>query len=156
MSKIALVLRVRLQDVISTINDLKGVLAYSTKILKKHRMAFAGILPLKCVVFLLGLSIIYITKVTIDSGILAKNTAVFLKFSVLGILAYFFMYLSGFLVDILIKKLRMKFSFEVKYDLTGRLFGSPYLVIKKASSSESAFFVDYDYANIENIVFEQV
>ncbi|MDD5634494.1 MAG: ABC transporter ATP-binding protein, partial [Candidatus Omnitrophica bacterium] len=60
------------------------------------------------------------------------------------------------LVDILIKKLRMKFSFEVNYDLTGRLFGSPYLVIKKASSSESAFFVDYDYANIENIVFEQV
>lgn len=138
------------------IEDIKTVIGYSLELLKKYRKKLALAFLFQAIGFPVGLSIIYITKITLDKGILGGDLAVFIRFTVLGLLAFslyrFFSYTNSCIVE----KVKAAFSKDVNYDLTRRLFGLDYLKVKKLSSAENSYILDTSYWAIQNLMFGQV
>ncbi|MFQ5952123.1 MAG: ABC transporter ATP-binding protein [Candidatus Omnitrophota bacterium] len=137
-------------------NDLKTILTYSARILKKQSRILYQASFLKALSFPIGLSIIYITKITLDKGILGKDLGIFLKFSALGFTAFLFSRTLQYITDKLMLRARANFSLDVNYDMTKRLFGLDYLKIKELSSAENSFILDYDYGTIESLTFDEI
>jgi ABC-type bacteriocin/lantibiotic exporter with double-glycine peptidase domain len=132
------------------------ILSYSAGILAKYKNTLIRSSVFRILSFPLGLSLIYITKATLDKGILAANTKLFFELSLLGVSIFLversFKYFSG----TALQKAKAAFSTDVNYDLAKRLFGLEYLKIKELSTAENAFILNYDYRNIENVVFREV
>ncbi|MFC1570504.1 ABC transporter ATP-binding protein [Candidatus Omnitrophota bacterium] len=139
-----------------SIKDVKTIVRYSLELLKKYRKNLALAFFFQVIGFPVGLSIIYITKTTLDKGILGGNLDVFVKFTVLGLLAFsltrFFSYRNSCIVE----KTKASFSKDVNYDLTRRLFGLDYLKVKKLSSAENSYILDTSYWAIQNLIFGQL
>ncbi|GEM_PF-3096961 len=140
----------------SLLGDVRTILQYSTGNLKKYRRDLLGIAVLKALSFPLGLSIVYITKVTLDKGILGKNLGLFLNFMALGVLAFFFSRILGYFANRKLQSVKARFSVDLNYDMTKRLFGLDYLKIKDLSSAEHSFIVAYDHHTIEGLIFDDI
>ena len=148
--------RVSLHAVRSLYRDVTVILSYSAGILAKHKNTLIRSSVFRILSFPLGLSLIYITKATLDKGILAANAKLFFELSLFGAVIFLversFKYFSG----VALQKAKAAFSANVNYDLAKRLFGLEYLKIKELSTAENAFILNYDYRNIENVVFSEV
>ncbi len=140
----------------SVLGDIRTILVYAFGILRKFRNSLTRAFILKLLSFPLGLLIIYITKITLDKGIMAGDLSAFVKFTVLGLLVFLLMKALQIAAERLMLGARTEFSIEVNYDLARRLFGLDYLKIKKLSSAENAFFANYDCGVIENLVFYEL
>ncbi|MGB2651185.1 MAG: ABC transporter ATP-binding protein [Candidatus Omnitrophota bacterium] len=140
----------------SLYKDVVAILSYSARILTKYKNILIRASIFHILSFPLGLSLIYITKATLDKGILASNMRLFFDLSLLGAAIFLvergFKYFSG----VSLQKAKAAFSTEVNYDLAKRLFGLEYLKIRELSTAENAFILNYDYRNIENVVFSEV
>ncbi len=140
----------------SLFGDVKSIFQYSAGILKKYRRILFKVSLLKTVSFPLGLSIVYIAKVTLDKGIWGKDLRVFLWLTVLGFLVFLLTKLLQYLGSKAVLKVKAKFSQDINCDLTKRLLGLNYLKIRELSSSENAFILNYDYHVIEGLIFDQI
>ena len=140
----------------SILGDIRTILVYAFGILKKFQNSLTRASILKLLSFPLGLLIVYITKITLDKGIMAGDLNAFVRFTVLGLLIFLLMKVLQITAQRLLLGARTEFSIEVNYDLARRLFGLDYLKIKKLSSAENAFFVNYDYGVVENLVFYEL
>ncbi|MGB3082618.1 MAG: ABC transporter ATP-binding protein [Candidatus Omnitrophota bacterium] len=144
------------ESVSSLLGNVKTILLYSTGILKKYRVMLWKASLFKTISFPLGLSIIYITRATLDKGIFSKDLSAFLKFSVLGLCVFFPMLTLQYLINGLTAKAKAKFSLDVNHDFTKRLFDLDYLKIRQLSSAENSFILDYDHRIIENLVLDEL
>jgi len=141
---------------VSLLRDAKTILMYSAGILRKYRGPLCWASILKALSFPMGLSIIYITRITLDKGILGKDLGLFLKFMILGVIAYFSARVLNYFSNKMLQRGKARFSIDSNYDMIKRLFGLSYLKIKELSSAEHAFILDYDYRNIENLIFDEI
>ncbi len=138
------------------LEDLKGVLSYASGILKKDRFSLAMASFLKLLSFPLGISIVYITKETLDKGIMSKDLRSFGFFTALGLFVFLLMRVLLYFSGRIMNSVKTKFSLAVDHDLARRLFGLDYLKIRQLSSAENAFYVSYDCGIIENLVFYEL
>ncbi|MCK4851697.1 MAG: ABC transporter ATP-binding protein [Candidatus Omnitrophica bacterium] len=140
----------------SSFGDVRTILTYSGKILKRQSGRLYRVSLLKIFSFPLGLSMIYITKSALDRGIFAGDLGIFMSLTVLGLCVFFSGRVLSYFADKIIHKVRARFSLDVNRDLTKRLFGLNYLKIKELSSAENTFILGYDYNTIEGLVFTEV
>lgn len=150
----------RLKDITNKLRGLPEqigpIIRYSARILSREKRRLLGIAFLKGAVLVAGISIVYITKNTIDKGILAGNMGYFLFFACAGLVVYLANVAFEYLSRKTLASLRSRFSLKVEKDVTGRMFGMDYLDIKKLSSSENSFFAGYDHNLIESLVFDDI
>jgi len=137
-------------------DSVKIILSYSAGKLRPYRTGVATAAFLKLAAFPLGLAIIYLTKAALDRGIFAGNLEFFIIITLLGLGAYFANHALGYLSEKTKQKVRNSFSIDVNRDFSRALFDLEYLKITRLSSTENSYLLDYDYANVENVVFGEI
>lgn len=138
------------------VRDAVEILRYSSGLLRSYRFRIFYVAALKMVSFALGVSIVYITRITLDKGILAKDMAVFLEYTAIGLAVFYLSSAAQYMAARVLAKVKTSFSIDVNRDLTKRLFGLDYPKLKKLSAAENAFFMSYDHGIVESIVFDEV
>ncbi len=141
---------------LSLCGDVRTILSYSAAILKKYRKPLAIVSVFKALSFPMGLALIYVTKAALDRGIMSADLRFFLVFTVLGTVIFMVERSLDYFSGRSLQRTKAGFSADVNYDLAGRLFGLDYLKIKELSTAENAFILNYDYRNIENLVFSEI
>ena len=141
---------------LSLYEDVRAILSYSSAILKKYRKQLVIVSVFRAISFPMGLALIYVTKAALDRGIMSGDLRLFMTLTALGAGIFLLERGLGYFAGILSQKVRAGFSTGVNYDLTRRLFGLDYLKIKELSTAENAFILNYDYRNIENLVFSEI
>ncbi|MBD3379962.1 MAG: ATP-binding cassette domain-containing protein [Candidatus Omnitrophica bacterium] len=153
---ILLNVKYRINDLRPLMGDVKVIFLYSSRLLAKYKKDLMKISLLKGLTFPIGIAGIYMTKNVLDKGIFAGDFRVFLFLTVLVLLAYTLLHALSYVVEKFTAKVRTAFSVDVNRDLARRLFGMNYLEIRKMTSSENAFFLGYDYGNIEALMFGEI
>ncbi|MFH1878107.1 MAG: ABC transporter ATP-binding protein [Candidatus Omnitrophota bacterium] len=138
------------------IGETRDILFYSLEKLRKYRRLLLLSLFLSGISFPLNLAVIYIAKTTLDKGLLARDLKFFLWCTAIGGAVYALARAASYLGNRVTRKVKAEFSLDVSYDLTKRLFGLNYLEIKKMSSSENVFTMDYDCRVIEDVIFRDL
>ncbi|MBD3296946.1 MAG: hypothetical protein GF392_06210, partial [Candidatus Omnitrophica bacterium] len=136
--------------------DVRDILIYAAGKLSAGKGRLALALFLKGGAFLLGLLIVYITKLTIDGGILAADLGAFMRYTGLGLLSFLLARTLTYFSDSIGEKAKADFSMDVNRDMTGRFFAMDYLSFKSLSSSENSFLFQYDQNSMENLVFVEL
>jgi ABC-type multidrug transport system fused ATPase/permease subunit len=137
-------------------SGIRTILGYSAEVVKKRRKELAGSAILKILSFPLGIGVIYATKAALDGGILAGKIDPFIYYTFLGFALFGASRALTYFSDRIIEAVKASFSRDVNRDMTKRLFGLDYLKIRKLTSADNSFVLDYDQGSIETLVFSQV
>jgi ABC-type multidrug transport system fused ATPase/permease subunit len=141
---------------LSLAEDVKTILSYSAGLLKKYARDICVAALLKGIAFPLGLSMIYITRATLDDGMLAGKMGPFMKFSFLGLAVFLVIQAVQYFTDKTMRGVKTGFSTDINRDMTERMFGLDYLEIKSMSSSDNKFTMAYNQHVIEELAFDDI
>jgi len=135
---------------------LRAIIIYSYSKMREYRAGISSSISLKILSFPLGLALIYLTRAALDRGIFARDLSAFFTLTLLGLAAFLASQALGYFSEKAKQKVKSLFSAEVNRDFSGHLFNMDYLRIKRLSSAENSFILDYDHGNVEDIIFGKI
>lgn len=136
--------------------DALTLLGFAAGIIKKHVRGVSLSFLMKALSFPVGLVVVYAAQKALDEGIIAKDPALFLWMTGLGFFAFSFSRCLTYAATRIIARVKAAFAVEVNRKFAKRFFGLEYLKAKELSSAENAFLLDYDYRNIEDLIFQEI
>jgi len=138
------------------VRDVTTLLGFAAGALKKHSRALSLSFLMKALSFPAGLAAVFAAQRALDGGIMANDRIFFLWMTGFGLLSFSLSRTLSYAATRIVYRVKAAFSVDMNREFTKRFLGLDYLKAKELSSAENAFLLDYDYRNVENLIFQEI